>query len=236
MEAAILFEDKEIIVAKKPAGMLSQGNRSSAADMVSYLKNYLYNQGGIKGEPYIGLIHRLDRPVGGIMVFAKTPKSAGILSRQIQNNQMIKKYQAVLTGELTEKSARLTNYLVKDTRTNLSKVVPKDTRGSKKAVLDYQVLQFERTAGRIYTLALIKLITGRHHQIRVQMVNAGAGVYGDTKYNPLFAEQKGWFDMGLFAYSLELNHPLTDQRLKFHCQPEGEVFAHFNTSGIGLDR
>lgn len=227
MDVEILFEDKEIIIAKKPAGMLSQGNRSSAMDMVSYLKNYLYGKGGMKREPYIGLIHRLDRPVGGIMVFSKTQKSAGILSRQIQNDQMTKKYLVLLTGELDEKSGILTDYLVKDTRTNLSGIVPKSAKGSKKAVLNYDVLESKRVDGQMFTLAEIVLVTGRHHQIRVQMADAGAGVYGDTKYNPLFKEHKGWVDIGLFAYSLELNHPVTNQRLKFQCQPEGKVFELF---------
>jgi len=229
MNVEILFEDKEIIIAKKPVGMLSQGNRTSSMDMVSYLKNYLYSsKGAKKGEPYIGLIHRLDRPVGGIMVFAKTPKSAGILSRQIQTDQMTKKYQVVLTGAPAEESGILTNYLVKDTMTNLSSVVPKGTAGSKKAVLDYKVLQSKRINEQIYTLSEITLITGRHHQIRVQMAYIGAGVYGDTKYNPLFTAYKGWVDMGLFAYHLELNHPITNRRLKFQCRPEGQAFTFFN--------
>jgi len=228
MAIDILFEDKEIIVVKKPAGMLSQGNRSSEMDVVSYLKNYLCTQGGIRGEPYIALIHRLDRPVGGILALAKTQKSAGLLSRQMQSNQMTKKYLAVLTGEPIREAGTLTDYLNKDARTNLTRVVPKDTVGSKEAVLNYQVLQSKRENGQIYTLAEITLLTGRHHQIRAQMAHAGVGVYGDTKYNPLFIEHQGWVDIGLFADRLEFNHPIKKKRLKFKCQPEGKPYELFD--------
>lgn len=210
----ILFEDAWVLVCVKPAGMPAQGDGASTMDMVSYLKNYLAKK-GTKGEPYIGLVHRLDRPVGGVMVFAKTQEAAAALSLQIQKHQMEKWYLAVLTGTLKGKEGTLKDYLMKDGKTNLSTVVSKDTKGAKAATLTYKVLKTKFEEGQQYTLAEIHLETGRHHQIRVQMANAKAGLYGDTKYNPLFMNQSGWVDLGLYAYHLSFTHPKTRKKLSF---------------------
>ncbi len=154
MEVPVLFEDKHIIVCVKPSGMPSQGDRRSSMDMVSYLKNYI-KQKGCQGEPYVGLIHRLDQPVSGVMVFAKTPEAAKSLSRQIQNNQMKKEYLAVLSGTLDPKEKVLMDYLLKDGRTNTSSVVEKGTTGSKLAELSYKILRTKEVDEKCYSLAAI---------------------------------------------------------------------------------
>lgn len=223
MHVKILYEDEHIIVVVKPAGMPSQGDRSSTMDMVSYLKNYLAPS--VKGIPYIGVVHRLDRPVGGVMVYAKTPKAAADLSAQIQKNRVTKKYKVVLTGTLGNQEGCLENYLLKDARTNTSKIVSKQISGAKPAKLNYKVIRTQYIGEQLLTLAEIELITGRHHQIRVQTAGAGAGVYGDTKYNPRFQNQRGWFDMGLFSYSLSFAHPVTHKTMTFTYEPEGTPFS-----------
>lgn len=230
MNVKILYEDKDIIVVVKPSGMPSQGDRTMAMDMVSYLKNYLSagarKQGTAKRaeEPYIGVVHRLDRPVGGVMVYAKTPEAAKQLSRQIQENKIRKKYTALLTGVLPQKEGRLTNWLLKDGRTNASSIVPEKTAGAKRAELLYKVIQTKYTDGGQHSLVEIELLTGRHHQIRVQTAGAGAGIYGDTKYNPKFQNKKGWFEMGLFSCYLEFTQPGTRKRLVFEAKPEADCF------------
>ncbi len=220
MEVRILYENRQVIVAVKPPGMPAQSDRSSTMDMVSYLKNN-------HGMKYVGVVHRLDRPVGGIMVYAKTRDAAANLSAQIQKNQMTKKYLVVLTGSLPDEEGLLENYLRKDGRTNMSFVVSENTAGAKAATLRYKVLETRRDERDTLTLAEIELLTGRHHQIRVQTAAAGAGVYGDTKYNPLFQNKKGWFNMGLFACGLEFKDPDSGRKLMFSYEPEDAPFNFF---------
>lgn len=222
MDVKVLYEDKNLIVVVKPAGMPSQGDRSSTLDMVSYLKNYL--RSSANGIPYVGVVHRLDRPVGGVMVYAKDQKTAADLSLQVQKKQLCKMYKVVLTGTLKNKQGTLENYLLKDGKTNTSSVVSKNTPGAKPARLNYKVMRTKYVDQEQLTLAEIELITGRHHQIRVQMADAGAGVYGDTKYNPVFQGKKGWFKMGLFSCRLEFKHPVTKEKLAFEYEPEEEPF------------
>lgn len=221
-DVKILYEDAQIIVCVKPAGMASQAERSSAMDLVSWLKNYIGGQkravGGQKN--YIGVVHRLDKPVGGVMVYAKTPKAASELSRQFSAHDTEKTYLAVLTGRLPETSGVLENRLERDGRTNTSSVV--DT-GGKQARLEYRVLA-ERD-GR--SLAEVRLYTGRHHQIRVQMAHAGAGIYGDMKYNREATEKwnrerktpTGSKGLGLFSCGLIFSHPATGKQMKFKVLP-----------------
>lgn len=224
MNVEILYEDKEIIVVVKPPGMPSQSDKSMTMDMVSYLKNYL--SAASKGrEPYVAVVHRLDRPVGGVMVYAKTPEAARQLSRQIQENKVTKKYMTVLTGLLPEKEGRLDDWLLKDGKTNTSSIVSEKTNGAKKAALLYQVIRTGVYEDVQYSLVEVELLTGRHHQIRVQMAGAGAGIYGDTKYNPKFQGKKGWFDMGLFSCQLAFAHPKTKKRLVFEAEPKADCFT-----------
>lgn len=225
MKINILHEDDDIIVCVKPAGMPTQPDRSNDEDMESYLKNYLYEKYEMDEEPYIAVLHRLDRPVGGIMVFAKSRDAASRLSDQITGGQVVKYYQAVLTGELPEEAGTLEDYLVRDGKTNTSKVVSENTKGAKRAELEYEVLDVFETDEGILSYVLIRLITGRHHQIRVQTAERGAGIYGDTKYNPQFMKIKRRYqEIALYSTRLEFSHPVTGEWMVFKQEPEGDVF------------
>lgn len=214
MDLHILYEDTHLIVCYKPSGIATQTSKVGAVDMVSLLKQYL-------GGAYVAVIHRLDQPVEGILVFAKTPIAAKELSKQVQTSQFGKHYKAVLSGIPKEKQARLEDYLVKDTRTNTSSISSETTKNAKKAVLFYEVeqeLDLERC------LVDIRLETGRHHQIRVQMANLGCPIWGDTKYNPFMKREKGWKKIALCAYRLEFVHPKTKESMRFTIEPKGESF------------
>ncbi len=224
MKVEILYEDADILVCVKPVGMPVQGDKSRDRDLLSYLKHYIFEKEEMEEEPYLAMIHRLDRPVGGVMVFAKTQEAAADLSDQVQDGTMVKFYQAVLTGELPDECGTLEDYLLKDSKTNTTKVVKKGTKGAKKAILDYEVLDVFETDEGILTYVLIELVTGRHHQIRVQMASRGCGIYGDTKYNPLFAKTKKYQQIALFATRLEFEHPSTGEHMVFKSEPEGDVF------------
>jgi 23S rRNA pseudouridine1911/1915/1917 synthase len=225
MNVKILYEDAQIIVCVKPAGMASQPERSSAMDLVSWLKNYVATearrQGKGGGAPYIGVVHRLDRPVGGVMVYAKTPEAAADLSRQFAGHRNGKKYLALLTGRLPESSGTLKDYLLKDGRTNTSSVT--DT-GGKEAVLSYRELEYKRGL----SLVEVSLKTGRHHQIRVQTSHAGAGIYGDMKYNSKGTKEwnekegiaSGIPELCLFGCQLAFEHPSGHRKMCFEVLPE----------------
>ncbi len=223
-KVTILYEDRDILVCEKPQGMPVQSDKTVSVDLLHYLKSYLYEKEK-KGEPEIYLIHRLDRPVGGILVFAKNKKAAAILSRQIQEDKMKKTYQAVLTGTLEEPDGVFVDYLLKDAKTNTSKVVKEGTKGAKRAELSYEVLDEIETDEGDYTYVLIHLKTGRHHQIRVQFAAHHAGIYGDTKYNPIFQKKREkYVTIGLYATRLEFFHPITKEKMVFKVDPKGEAF------------
>ena len=225
MKIDILYEDADILVCVKPYGMPVQGDKSRDTDMLTYLKNHIFEREKMEEEPYLAMVHRLDRPVGGVMVFAKNRSAAANLSDQVQDGTMIKFYQAVLTGELPDDYGTLTDYLLKDGKTNTTKVVDKGVKGAKKAVLDYEVLDAMETDDGILTYVLIQLVTGRHHQIRVQMASRNAGIYGDTKYNPKFMKvKKKYQQMALYSTRIEFEHPTSGEHLVFKQEPEGDAF------------
>ena len=214
-----------MLACVKPCGVPSQGDKSNDEDMVSILKNYLFEKSDSDEEPYLAVIHRLDRPVGGIMLFAKTKEAAAKLSDMLQDGQITKYYQAVLTGEPKEDAGELTDYIVRDPKTNVSRLVKKGTPGAKTAKLYYEVLDVFETDEGVFSYVLIELITGRHHQIRAQMAGHGCGIWGDTKYNPLFMKtKKKYRQIGLYSSRLELAHPVTGEELVFKSEPEGEAF------------
>ena len=211
IEDMIIFEDKDILVCHKAAGIAVQNARIGAADMESSLKNYLALK-NMETVPYLGVVHRLDQPVSGILVFARTPAAAKNLNQQLQNDQFEKYYQAVVCGALPD-SGTLTDYLVKDGRTNTSRICSKNTPGAKKAVLSYEILETSEVTG--LSVIQIHLGTGRHHQIRVQMADAGAPLWGDNKYNPEFVNKRGYFPIALRAFRLSFCHPTTGKRMEF---------------------
>ncbi|MDO5346471.1 MAG: RluA family pseudouridine synthase [Lachnospiraceae bacterium] len=235
----ILYEDQQILVCYKEAGLPVQSARIGTKDLVSILKNYLWEQGGESKEPYLGVIHRLDQPVEGILVFAKNPGAAGKLSAQVNNGTMKKIYRAVIHRAHKDipEEGHLTDYLLKDGKTNSSRVVPRETRGAKRAELDYRIVHQRDGEDKALQpqdvlrqsgapeLVQIHLLTGRHHQIRVQMANAGMPLYGDRKYGEMDSEGS----LALCAVSLQFLHPKTGKKMEFSCEPQGEYFKRFGT-------
>ncbi len=249
MKLHIIFEDAHLLACYKPAGVPVQSAEIGREDCVSILKNYFRENSlnrNIKnsGEPYVGVIHRLDQPVEGILVFGKTPYAAKELSRQVTDGTMRKYYLALcscplgeISGEMCEngihnvdnvdrlvdKSGIYEDYLLKSGKTNLSQVVPSGTRGAKLARLEYEVLGVQE--GR--ELLKIRLFTGRHHQIRVQMASHKRPLVGDRKYHPQGVESrhvdklpKEEDRLALCAYLLELIHPKTKKPLRFQICPK----------------
>ena len=210
----IIYEDNHIIVVQKIPNVPSQGDKTNDEDMLSIIKKYIKEKYNKPGEVYLGLVHRLDRPVGGVMVFAKTSKAASRLSEQVRIKEFQKEYLVVVDGKFEDKQAVLEDYLLKDERNNISKVVKEGTRNSKYAKLEYEELKYRDDND--LSLLKIKLYTGRHHQIRVQLSSRGHSIYGDQKYG---TRGKGK-QIALWAYLLSFNHPTTKERLTFTCLPE----------------
>ncbi len=220
----VLYEDNHVIVVLKPQNVPSCEDETKDKDLLTVIKEHIKEKENKQGNVYVGLVHRLDRPTGGVMVYAKSSKAAARLSEQMQNGDFEKKYAAVLAGELKTKRATLTNYLKKNPINNMVYVCPPVTEGAKFAELEYDIL--EEKSG--LTLALIKLHTGRSHQIRVQMANVGAPVYGDMRYGGEKAK-KG--KLALWAVSLSFTHPVSKERLCFKIQPPADLipWKYFDT-------
>ena len=178
----VFYEDQDIIVVKKPVGVESQATHSFAPDMVSEIRKHINKLSTAAGESYVGVIHRLDKPVGGIMVYAKTKKAAAALSKQVQEHKMKKTYRAVICGKPVDNVGNFVDYLLKDEKENLSRIVDKGISQSKRAELRYQVVDSQEIDGDILTLVEIELLTGRHHQIRVQFAGHGLPLWGDNRY------------------------------------------------------
>lgn len=213
----VLYEDNHIIVVIKPYNIPSQSDKTNDIDMLSLVKEYIKEKYQKPGNVYVGLVHRLDRPVGGIMVFAKTSKAASRLSESIRNKSFSKTYLAVVNGKFEKQNGVLENYLWKDEALNMSKVVSKDKKGAKLARLTYEVLAEKNDL----SLVKINLETGRHHQIRVQFSNAGHSLYGDQKYG----KDSMGKQIALWAYRLEFKHPVKDEIMTFEALPEkNDVF------------
>lgn len=226
IEDMILFEDKDILVCHKAAGIAVQSARIGAADMESMLMNHLAAKNPDK-MPYLGIVHRLDQPVEGVLVFAKNKKAAAGLTGQITSGSVIKEYLAVTDRMPEQQKGRLEDFLKKDGRSNTSSVVSASTSGAKKAVLDYEVLDEltdERTGTGKRVLVAIHLGTGRHHQIRVQMAHAGIPLLGDRKYN---TEDTSGLPLGLCSCHFVFHHPITGKKMEFRVTPKGESFADF---------
>jgi 23S rRNA pseudouridine1911/1915/1917 synthase len=219
MGLKILFEDEQIMVVKKDAGIPVQAGKLRMMDLQGLIKNELYKRNRKGGEPYLGLIHRLDQPVEGVMVFAKTPFAAGSLSEQVTDGRMKKHYLALLCGKPETDEGTLVDYLVKDGRTNTSSVAKAGEKDAKRSELNYKVLKRNDET----TLVEVELITGRHHQIRVQMSNAGWPLYGDTKYNPAFQETKEHVQTALCAYQLSFVHPKSKKVMEFSIEPDNSM-------------
>ena len=206
----ILYEDNHLLVVVKPANIPVCLDSSNDLDLLTILKKYLKEKHNKPGNVYLGLVHRLDRPVSGIMVFAKTSKAASRLSKQINESKMNKTYYAVITGTPKETDT-LTDYLYKDESTNTSFITNKEK--GKLSKLTYQKIK------TINNLSLVKinLITGRHHQIRVQFSSRNYPLYGDHKYNK-YIKKNDKSDIALIAKQLSFYHPTTNELLNFEIE------------------
>lgn len=216
MKLDIIYEDKDILVCFKPAGVATQTARLSSQDMVSMIKNYLSKQTKEK-DPYVGIIHRLDQPVSGLLVFAKNQKAAASLSKQIQDGNANKDYIAMCQGTLAEKSGELTHYIMKDPVTKLAKVRNTDDGSGlyKKAILNFEVEK------EVEDVSIIKvhLQTGRFHQIRAQFSHIGHALLGDAKYADDKTKEESMKKriqkIALVANHLGLKHPMTGKEMEF---------------------
>ena len=226
----ILYEDEEIIVCYKPSGIPTQTAAAGTPDMVSLLKNYLYKKQQDKKQPYLAVIHRLDQPVEGLLVFAKTPLAAKNLSRGLQEEGFAKHYKAVLWGNPTENSGMLVDFLVKDGRNNVSRVARPSEKEAKEAKLSYEVIAKGVDDGKEVTLVKVILHTGRHHQIRVQMSHMGCPIWGDSKYNTSMLQDRRYRQIALCAYRLDFLHPRTGKPMTFEVEPKGEGFLLLDKS------
>lgn len=214
-DLTILHEDNHIIVVLKPQNVPTCEDSSKDKDMLTMIKEYIKETYDKKGNVYCGLIHRLDRPTGGIMVFAKSSKAASRLSEQMREGDFEKRYYATVVGVPREEKATLTHYMKKNAVNNMVYVCEPTVEGAKFAQLAYTVLESKNDL----SLVDVRLHTGRSHQIRVQMNAIGCPVYGDMRYGGEKAK-KGY--LALWAYYLSFTHPVSKERLVFRVQPPKE--------------
>lgn len=251
MKLDILYEDNDIIVCHKAPGVSSQQERSFDPDMVSMLMNY-FHKNNVK-EPYVGVVHRLDKPVAGVIVYGKNEKATRLLSEQITHHRFTKKYSAIVCGDIStirsssatlneDGSYTLEDYLLRDAKTNTSHVVDisdkkyASHKEVKKCTLRFIVNKTihlnsdspfynpESVYGNVLTLVDIELLTGRHHQIRVQFANSGFPLWGDLRYSSFSKEYNQRKGVALCARSLTFTHPVTKKEMTFEVIPSNSIF------------
>lgn len=208
----ILYEDNHIIVVEKPFNIPTQEDESKDPDMLNMVKEYVRVRYNKPGEAFIGLVHRLDRVAGGVMVFARTSKAASRLSEQIRQRTFQKEYLVVVEGYPSSDSATWTDYLRKDTKTNTVQVVPKHVSGAKEAVLSYDCLESRESL----SLLRVNLLTGRPHQIRVQFSSRKHAIFGDGKYGSAYKSKKG---IALWSHRISFEHPTKKELMSFELLP-----------------
>lgn len=218
----ILYEDNHVIVAIKPHNLPVQADSSCDTDMLTLLKAYIKEKYHKEGNVFLGLVHRLDRPVGGVMVFARTSKAAERLSKAFAQHQVHKSYMAVVCGRPDKRRAHLECHMKKDETTFSSHICSSDASGAKYASLNYTCAAYSDGL----SLLDIRLNTGRHHQIRLQLSAEGLPIYGDHRYNPSFINVPD-VNIALFAYSLEFPHPVTHNPMRFCAAPKDAVWNRF---------
>ena len=210
----ILYEDNHIIVVEKIVNIPSQSDKTGDEDMLTLVKGYIKEKYQKPGNVYLGLVHRLDRPVGGVMVFARTSKAASRLSEEVRNKTFKKEYLVICNGKMEKEKDTLVDYLWKDEKNNTSYVVKPTKKNAKEAVLDYEVLGYDEKEN--LSILRINLHTGRHHQIRVQLSSRMHAIYGDNKYHGRGAGT----GICLWAYKLTIVHPTTKEEMSFIDLPE----------------
>jgi len=217
MSIPVLYEDNHLLVVIKPPGILSQGDETGDDDMLTLLKQDLKERHNKPGNVFLGLVHRLDRGVGGVMAFAKTSKAASRLSEAVRSRTFGKTYMCVVQGKLPRKQQeRLLHYIKKDNKRNQVTVYDHSVPEAKDAVLDYAVAA---ESGR-YSLVAVRLHTGRPHQIRAQMSHIGCPLVGDLKYGA--AKTAGISDPALWSTSVSVPHPISKELMTFYASPAPE--------------
>lgn len=216
----IVFEDRHLLVIDKPHGLLSQQDQTGDPDVLTLCKQYLQRKSESRPTPYLGLLHRLDRPVGGLMMLAKTPGAAKNISRQIRDRLVQKTYHAVVQGRPPANGV-LTHHLIKDRQANTVEIVPENNPKAKQAMLSFAKLE----EAEALSLLAIHLQTGRPHQIRVQLAGEGYPVWGDYRYG---TDQPDGRTMALRAVELVLNHPADKKERRFFLErPAAEPWNRF---------
>ena len=215
----ILYEDNHIIVVEKPINVLSQSDNTNDLDLLTMVKNYIKEKYNKPGNVYVGLVHRLDRVVGGIMVFAKTSKAASRLSDQIRLNNVNKTYLAIVHGKTKN------NNILKDKLLKLSDFNTIVDNKGKDSELSYELIEYLEKDN--LSLVKVNLKTGRHHQIRVQFSSRGYPLVGDKRYG-----KDNINEIGLYAYKLSFIHPTTKEKMEFKLIPKHSLFSKFNLKNI----
>lgn len=226
---SILFEDEYILAVHKPAGLATQTSKVSEKDLISEVTNYLSEKG--KKNPYLGLINRLDQPVEGIVLFGLDKKTTANLSEQLQSGAIDKHYYAAFLGKAEMQSGMIVDFMRKAENGNVSELVDSDAPNAKKAVLEYTVVAEKSIEDNVISMADIHLITGRHHQIRLQMSGADLSLLGDRKYADekaqLISRQLGINNIALCAMKLTFSHPISNERIEINTKPLGKWFNLF---------
>lgn len=216
MDIPILFEDNHLLVVQKPVNIPVQEDQTGDKDLLTLLKEDIKVRYNKPGNVYLGLVHRLDRPVGGVMVFAKTSKAASRLSDVIRRQAMDRKYLTIVRGQPKEESGILEHSLLKDHQKNIVRVVSSKDKNGKKASLEYDVIKQDQGL----SLLSVKLHTGRPHQIRVQLAEEGTPIYGDQKYGRHV--NKPGQQIALWSNEISFKHPTKDDIVTIDCSPPKE--------------
>lgn len=217
VESRILYEDNHIIAVLKDANILTQSDSSNNVSLFEYVKNYIKIKYNKKGNVFLGLLHRLDRPVSGVVLFAKTSKAASRLSESIRDRSFEKKYYAIVHGILKEKESILENYIIKQSNKmgHIAKVVF-ENGNAKYAKLCYRVL--DENINKNLSMIYIELETGRFHQIRVQFATLGHAIYGDRKYGSYIKKGRDDVLLALFAKKIIFKHPIKNTVLSIEAR------------------
>lgn len=208
MQEQIVFEDNHLLVINKKAGQLVQGDKTGDLSLLDLIKNFIKVRDQKPGNVFLGLVHRIDRPTSGLVIYAKTSKALSRLTQMVKNREIKKTYWAVVPKTEIPKKQRLINYVQKNEKNNKATVFPKATEGAKEAILNYEIIKILDN----FQLLEVDLETGRHHQIRAQLAKIGVPIKGDLKYGSARSNPDG--GIHLHARALEFIHPVTKENIK----------------------
>ena len=218
----VVYEDNHIIIVYKESGEIVQGDKTGDKPLSETVKEYIKEKYQKPGNVFLGVVHRLDRPVSGLVVFAKTSKALSRLNEMFRKGDIHKTYWAITKEAPRQMEGDMENWLVRNEKQNKTYVYDREVPKSKKARLRYKLIASTDN----YNLLEVELLTGRHHQIRAQFAKRKCGIWGDTKYNPKFQKtKKKYKEIGLHASRLEFDHPTTGEHMVFKHEPEGGAFA-----------